>query len=403
MNFLYYIAARLGDGFKTGLSRDQLSQLARDRVLSSGSLSNMVQRQNSFDALMSLGFQSLQSIDKLANLIHQSGGGGGGGNAIGSNGGGGGAASSALSGTFPESGLKNANFDFSSVASRQNIASAMAAAQSSNDLRRFAAAAATSHSRMENFLHNLSHGSNLSNSANHNGGSSSSGGSGILRGGESFVNLQAQLEMNLNGGSTNTLAAAAAAAAAGNASMASLLGSAGGISSNSIHGGNNGLSSTIGFGSQSNPLSGSSVADLANLLRHDSHTGLSALRMKDGMPQRNSSVDDFLSLMAAGDIPHQDASLLNVPLMQQQRQNQSSQELAAHQLAQQLLQVGNSGSMSNAALANLLASRSMGSIGSLVQQQQQQQLNQFTLSGSKRSLHDIGVVNDDPSNRKRFS
>ena len=40
--------------------------------------------------------------------------------------------------------------------------------------------------------------------------------------------------------------------------------------------------------------------------------------MQDGLNQRNSSsVDDFLSLIAAGDIPHQDANLLNVPLMQQ--------------------------------------------------------------------------------------
>ena len=49
---------------KTGLSRDQLSQLARDQ-----SLSNLMERQTSFDALMSLDFQSLQSIDNLANLI----------------------------------------------------------------------------------------------------------------------------------------------------------------------------------------------------------------------------------------------------------------------------------------------------------------------------------------------
>ena len=52
-----------------GFSRDQLSQLARDRGLSSASLSNMIERKNSFDALMGLDFQSLQSIDNLANLM----------------------------------------------------------------------------------------------------------------------------------------------------------------------------------------------------------------------------------------------------------------------------------------------------------------------------------------------
>lgn len=61
---------------KTGLSRDQLSQLARDHQRnSSTSLSNMMERQSSLDALMSLDFQSLQSIDNLANLIQTGGGG----------------------------------------------------------------------------------------------------------------------------------------------------------------------------------------------------------------------------------------------------------------------------------------------------------------------------------------
>ena len=55
---------------KAGLSRDQLHALARENQMnSSTSLSNMLERQSSFDALMSLDFQSLQSIDNLANLI----------------------------------------------------------------------------------------------------------------------------------------------------------------------------------------------------------------------------------------------------------------------------------------------------------------------------------------------
>lgn len=53
---------------KAGFSNEQLSQLAREGA-SSASLKNMMERQSSFDALMSLDFQSLQSIDNLANLI----------------------------------------------------------------------------------------------------------------------------------------------------------------------------------------------------------------------------------------------------------------------------------------------------------------------------------------------
>lgn len=48
---------------KTALSRDQMSQLARDGNFgSTSSLRGMGEGQNSFDALMSLDFQSLQSI-----------------------------------------------------------------------------------------------------------------------------------------------------------------------------------------------------------------------------------------------------------------------------------------------------------------------------------------------------
>jgi len=135
-----------------------------------------------------------------------------------------------------------------------------------------------------------------------------------VRGGESAAGSNASLAAHMHGGG-------------GNSSTASLFASGGGMS----------------------------AIDLANLLRQDSQTGLSALRMQDGINQRNSSVDDFLSLVAAGDIPHQDPSLLNVPLMQQQPG--ASQDAAAKQLAQQILQASASG---NSALANALASRSFG-------------------------------------------
>ena len=55
---------------KAGLSRDQLGQLAREQQLaSSRSLTNLMDKQSSFDALMSLDFQSLQSIVRLICFI----------------------------------------------------------------------------------------------------------------------------------------------------------------------------------------------------------------------------------------------------------------------------------------------------------------------------------------------
>lgn len=55
---------------QTGISREQINQLAQTKGLSSSaSLANMLGKQRSFDGLMSLDFQSMQSIDNLANLI----------------------------------------------------------------------------------------------------------------------------------------------------------------------------------------------------------------------------------------------------------------------------------------------------------------------------------------------
>ena len=88
------------------------------------------------------------------------------------------------------------------------------------------------------------------------------------------------------------------------------------------------------------------------MLRVDSSTGLTALRMQDGLPQRNTSVDDFLSLVASGDIPHQDPHMLNVPLtygLQQQQHNNNS--AAAQTLAQQKLLAQAAGGDGNNALA----------------------------------------------------
>ena len=280
---------------KTGFSRDQLNQLARERGLSSASLSNMIERQNSFDALMSLDFQSLKSIDNLANLI-QTGG---------------------SSGQIPESGMKNWSAD-SGLTSRQNLAAAAAGSSGnlSNAARRLASAG-----QMESLLRSLS-GNNMRNGGSSSGSMGQMGQMGQLNGNDgnpSNANLSNLLQ-----------------------SMSSMQGGLGG----------NSMSSLLGSGNAASAMS------LANLLRENSSTGLSALRMQDGLSNRNSSVDDFLSLVAAGDIPHQDPSLLNVPLMAQQN-NQGGGNDAASILAQQQLLAQAAG---NPALANALASRSFSQL-----------------------------------------
>jgi hypothetical protein len=285
---------------KTGLSRDQLSQLARDRGLgSSGSLGNLMSQQKSFDALMSLDFQSLQSIDNLANLI-QTGGVGG------------------LN--MPISGMKNADFGamLSAASSRNNLNSASnnsphghgissASDQDfSNAAQRLANVASAN--RMNALLRNLS-GNNMQ-SHGHVGDDTSNA---------TLSNLLQSMQANLN-----------------------QLNGQGGSSSTSLFN----QSAMDGSNNSSSNGANQSALNLARFLRPESSTGLSALRMQDGLNQRNSnSVDDFLSLIAAGDIPHQDANLLNVPLMQQQ-------DTAAKLIAQQQLLHASS---SVNALANSLA------------------------------------------------
>lgn len=253
-----------------GLSRDQLSQLAQERGLSTGSLSNMIERKNSLDALMGLDFQSLQSIDNLANLV-QSGGG--------------------MSNNIPSSGMKNWSAD-------RNASSGSL----SNAARRLASAG-----NMESLLRSLSNG-NVKNGRDNDGKSSN-------------ADIQSLLQNMQNGNS-----------------MSSLLGGSGG--------------------------NAASAASLANLLRENSSTGLTALRMGEGLNQRNSSsVEDFLNLVADGYIPHQDPSLLSVPLMHHQQNGgqggQGNGGDAAAMLAQQQLLAQATG---NSQLANALASRSFGNM-----------------------------------------
>lgn len=298
-----------------GLSRDQLSQLARDRGLSSTSLSNMIERKGSFDALMGLNFQSLQSIDNLANLV-QSGG---------------------SSGNMPSSGMKN----WSAEQSRNESSGSL-----SNAARRLASAG-----NMESLLRSLS----SNNVKNGKGGNDN----GVT----SNANLQFLLQNMQNG---------------------------------------NSMSSLLGPGSGNNAAS---AASLANLLRENSSTGLSALRMQDGLNQRNSSVEDFLNLVADGYIPHQDPSLLSVPLMHHQQNGGQGNDNngggggndAAAMLAQQRLLAQATG---NSQLANALASRSFGNMmrdasGSLGNS------GSGSSASLKRRFIDMGGIAEDQGSNKR--
>lgn len=282
------------------------------RGLSAASLTNALNRKSSFDALMSLDFQSLQSIDNLANLI-QTGG---------------------AQGSVPSSGLKNADF---SLGVGQTSNSNLAAAQR-----------LVSAGRMDSLLNGRGLGQH--NSSHTNVGAHADSAPSMISSSANFNNLLQSMQEK--------------------GSAASLL--------SSLHPGAPGAASHHAMGqhqSSHNNMTTPSAVNLAHLLRQDSSTGLSALRVQDGLSQRNTSVDDFLSLMAAGDIPHQDPSLLNIPLMQQQlNQAHTNPEaaaaaarlLAAHQ-QRQLMQ---SNALSTRSLQNLQHAMSNG-------------------GGSKRKLEDL--------------
>ena len=266
---------------RSGLSREQLNTLARDHSVTD----LMGGKKNSFDALMSLDFQSLQSIDNLANLIqpgsHQS--------------------------AVPKSGMKN--WDGGPTSS---LAATIAAGRPGGNL-----ASLASGTKMESLIRSLSSNGNMGGANN-----TSIGGSNA-----NFNSLLQSLQSN------NNLSGVGASAS-------SLLGG--------------------------NPTA--SAINLANLLRNDSSTGLTALRVQDGLAQKNSSVDDFLSLVASGDIPHQDPHLLNVPLqnvMQQQQaaaasgNQQAAAFLAQQQLLAQAANIGNNNSLSNFNLTNNASAQSL--------------------------------------------
>ena len=138
---------------KAGFSHEQLSQLAREGA-SSSSLKNMMERQSSFDALMSLDFQSLQSIDNLANLIQ-----------------------TGAQGNNSESDMKNWSADIAAVAGSNGNLSSLASA------RRLASAG-----HMESLLRSLSN-SNVNKAGE---GMSSGGGSNA-----NFNNVLQSMHSNL--------------------------------------------------------------------------------------------------------------------------------------------------------------------------------------------------------------
>ena len=72
--------------------------------------------------------------------------------------------------------------------------------------------------------------------------------------------------------------------------------------------------------------------------RNESSTGFSQLRAADGLANGpHDSVGDFLSLVASGDIPHQDPNLLQVPLQKVMQQAGISKLGSKRKLSQQQL------------------------------------------------------------------
>ena len=76
--------------------------------------------------------------------------------------------------------------------------------------------------------------------------------------------------------------------------------------------------SSAAFSSLFSNLQKNSIHDFEDekfLKQIESSTGLSKLRAHSGLnSSHHNSIEDFLSLMTSGDIPHEDANMLNVPL-----------------------------------------------------------------------------------------
>ena len=399
----------------SGFSREQLHALARESHsrggvgggsgLSSASLSNMMNagigmpggghQKSSFDQLMSLDFQSLQSIDNLANLIQTGGSGIGGGNQ-------------------PSAGMQNSSFNSMNTATNSNtnntgtggvgnVNSGFGDTSLSNAARRLESA-----NNFESLMQNLSRNNNNNNCSisNHNllkafGNNSSNNNmnsNNNTMNNSSVANLHSLLQ-SMNGGSSSGGLGVGGAAT----SMSSLLNGSGGMMSNT------------------------NAASLANLLNATNHTnasstGLSALRNAD-LNRNTTSVEDFLSLVAAGDIPHQDPTLLNNPL-NQNGSNSNNNNSNTGGVVQQQQQQGNDGNSNNnnikiedngasndASVGTLgyiansranFSTNTMGSTSGLLQQLADAGGSSESLSSMKRKLLDVdGSLNSQGSSSNK--
>ncbi|KAL7541841.1 hypothetical protein ACHAXR_011267 [Thalassiosira sp. AJA248-18] len=100
-----------------------------------------------------------------------------------------------------------------------------------------------------------------------------------------------------------------------------------------------GLDSTAALGSLLNATSSNSIFDAEKFAKRvESMTGFSQLRAEDGLATgSHNSVDDFLSLVASGDIPHQDPNMLKVPLQKVMQQNGVGPKGSKRKFSQQQL------------------------------------------------------------------
>jgi hypothetical protein len=153
---------------KSGFSRDQLNQLVSEHRETSNSFTDMLKRQSSLDALMSLDFQSLQSIDNLASMIQNGRG-------------------------IPTPTLGTKNWQADSNASSNDLATGAAAMGANGNLSDFAnARRLQSEGRMESLIRSLSN----NNFARHTANSGSNA---------NFNNILQSMHNNLGNNSSNNM------------------------------------------------------------------------------------------------------------------------------------------------------------------------------------------------------
>ena len=100
----------------------------------------------------------------------------------------------------------------------------------------------------------------------------------------------------------------------------------------------------------------------------ESSTGLSKLRAINGLnPGVHSSVEDFLSLMATGDLPHEDTAMLNAPLKKVIGSSDSSSKMSQHQL----LKLASRASLAKLASKDTLLSESLSDLADVCSSVQQ--------------------------------